>query len=354
MKLAKRLCAAALCGTLLLGTAGCSTAKAETSASPIEKRKVIIDTDTGGDDAAALLMALANDSIEILGITVLAGNVSLEQAAANALMTVEMAGKDTPVYPGATTNLMGEEKPTFSIFGEDGMGDQGLIHPTRKAETKSAVDFIIETVEANPEEIEFISLGPMTNLALALQKQSGIAENIKHVWFMGSAGLGAGNATPVAEFNVYKDAHACQAVLQAGIPMTIMGYDICDAPDLWLLEADFARLKKGGKACQFVDKAFTKIIENKLAEYGTFQTNCCDATLMACFLWPELMKSTITTHAECITDSGCLAYGQVLYYQQGVNYENGITFDRYNAALISGMDCPAFKDKLFEALESLN
>lgn len=354
MKLAKRLLSAALCGTFLIGAAGCSTAKAETPATIPEKRKVIIDTDTGGDDAAALLMALANDSIDIVGITVLAGNVSLEQAAANALMTVETAGKDTPVYPGAETNLIGEEKPTFSIFGEDGMGDQNLIHPTRKAETKSAVDFIIETVEANPGEIEYVVLGPMTNLALALQKQPSIAENIKHVWFMGSAGLGIGNATPVAEFNVYKDAPACQTVLQSGIPMTVMGYDICDAPDLWLLEADFARLKKGRKACQFVDKAFTKILENKFAECGTIQTNCCDAALMTCFLWPELMKSTITTHAECITDSESLAYGQVLYYQQGVSYENGITFDRYDVALISGMDCPAFKDKLFEALESLN
>lgn len=351
MILLKRMITAALCGSMMLGAVGCGTVEKPAVS---ERRKVIIDSDTGGDDAAAILVALSDESIDVLGITVLAGNVDIDQAAANALMTVEIAGRKVPVYKGAQTNLAGAERETFSIFGEDGMGDQNLIHPSREPETKDAVDFIIEIVEANPGEVELIAIGPMTNIALALEKQPDIAGKIKHIWFMGSAGLGGGNATPVAEFNVYKDAEACQAVLQSGAPMTVIGYDIVDARETWLWDKDFAQMRKGNSASQFVEKAFRKIVENKQTEGEPAHSNICDAVAMACILWPELVRSSIQTHAECITDADCLAYGQVLFFQQGVRYENNSAFDRFQVRLLHTADGAKIKTKILSALNSLN
>ena len=135
-----------------------------------EKRKIIIDTDTAGDDAVALIIAAKTQNVEILGVTVSAGNVNLEQAVKNALMTLEMADCDAPVYAGASAVYTGKERETFSVYGKDGMGDKDLIHPKRTAEDKSAVDFILETVKANPDEVEIVALGPVTNLALAFDK----------------------------------------------------------------------------------------------------------------------------------------------------------------------------------------
>ena len=139
-----------------------------------EFHRIIIDTDTAGDDAAALIIAAKNPNIEILGVTVLAGNVSLEQGAKNALAVLELIDDPTPVYMGASTTFSGEEKTCFSVFGADGMGEADLIHPRSKPQEKNAVDFILETVRANPGEIEIVALGPATNLALAVRHIDGL------------------------------------------------------------------------------------------------------------------------------------------------------------------------------------
>lgn len=162
----------------------------QASDEPQQKRKIIIDTDTAGDDASALIIAAKAKNIDILGVTVSAGNVSLDQAVKNALMTLEMAGSDAPVYAGASTTYTGKERETFSVYGKDGMGDQDLIHPTRKAEDKGAVDFIVEAVKANPDEVEIVALGPVTNLALAFDKDPETMKRVKKYWSMGTAGFG--------------------------------------------------------------------------------------------------------------------------------------------------------------------
>lgn len=349
----KRIIAAALCGTMIFGSAGCGAAVKVEKMPVSERRKVIIDSDTGADDASAILAALSDESIDVLGITVLAGNVDIDQAAANALMTVEIAGKETPVYKGAECSLDGSVHETFSIFGNDGMGDQDLIHPSRSAESTAAADFIVEAVEENPGAVELFAIGPMTNIAMALKKKPDIAGKIKHIWFMGSSGLGIGNATPVAEFNVYKDAEACQVVLQSGVPITVAGYDIVDDSETWLWEKDFERMKKGNSANRFIEKAFRKIVENKNSEGSTPHTNICDGVAVICFIHPELITGAAMTHAECITDHSSLAYAQVLFYQEGIRYENNISFDSFSVRLIRSANATEIKTKLLSALDSL-
>lgn len=141
--------------------------------------RVIIDTDMGGDDAAAIVLAAKSPAIKIEGITVVAGNVSLEQAAKNALMTLEIVGNNVQVYKGAEKSFAGIDSKTVPVYGSDGMGDADLIHPKGSATSKSAIDFILETVRENPDEIEIVVLGPATNVALAIDKDPVTMSRVK-------------------------------------------------------------------------------------------------------------------------------------------------------------------------------
>ena len=205
----RKIIIALLLAALTVFSAGCTASEASSdensqsiTAKSKEKRKIIIDTDTAGDDAVAMIIAAKTENVDILGVTVSAGNVDLEQAVNNALMTLEIAGCDAPVYKGVSETYTGKKRETFSVYGKDGMGDNDLIHPTRKAEDKSAVDFIIDTVKADPDEVEIVALGPVTNLALALDKDPEAMKHVKRYWSMGTSGFGTGNASPVSEFNV--------------------------------------------------------------------------------------------------------------------------------------------------------
>ena len=124
-------------------------------------------------------------------------------------------------------------KDAFSVFGEDGMGDADLIHPKGKAEEEDAVDFILDTIKEDPGEVEIIALGPATNIARAIDKDPETMQDVKMIWSMGTAGLGVGNASPVAEFNVYADAPAYKVMLDSGLPITIIGLDMCGGEAMW-------------------------------------------------------------------------------------------------------------------------
>lgn len=345
------LLAALLIFALLSGCAG-DPAQPGPSA-PGEKRKIIIDTDVAADDATAILLAAADDSVKILGVTVAAGNVSLKQAADNALMTLEIAGRtDVPVYMGESTPINGVDKPTFSIFGEDGMGDLDMIHPTGKAEEQSAIDFILDTLRDNdPGEIEIICLSPATNLAKCIQKDAEAMRRVKRVWSMGTAGLGIGNATPVAEFNVYKDVDAYQILLDADLPITVIGLDM-DTEETFFVDADFEQMKRGSGACQFIEKAFRGLAANNKKDYGYACGDCPDGIAMACALWQDFTAGTIKTKAFCITDSEH-CYGQVVFYREGISYDAMTSFEKYNTVLVTAVDKPGFTARAIEVLNRL-
>nr|MCR5178943.1 nucleoside hydrolase [Lachnospiraceae bacterium] len=222
-------------GPAELSSAQTSTDETQSTAdsSTKEKRKIIIDTDTGADDASALILAAKDPDIEIVGVTVLVGNVDLEQSTKNALMALETAGCNAPVYKGSADTFDGTVKTAFSVFGNDGMGDAGIINPSRQADEGDAIDFIIESVKNNPGEIEIVALGPATNVAKAIQRDPEAMKNVKRIWSMGTAGLGPGNASPVAEFNVYADAEAYRIMLDSGLPITVIGLDMCDGDAQW-------------------------------------------------------------------------------------------------------------------------
>ena len=209
-------------------------------------------------------------------------------------------------------------KTAFSVFGTDGMGDADLIHPKKQAEDGDAVDFIIDTVRNHPDEVEIIAIGPATNIAKAIEKAPETMKKVKRIWSMGTAGLGPSNASPFAEFNVYADAQAYKMMLDSGLPITVIGLDMCDGGAMWT-DHQFAELESLNDVGEFVAKSFGKIREFYKSN-GSEDVMNCDSVAMMCALYPEFVKNTINTHASCITDEG-ETYSQVLFYKEGFTYD---------------------------------
>lgn len=185
----------------------------------------LIDTDTASDDAVALIMALRSAEIEVLAITAVAGNVAVEQAARNALYTAELCGADVPVFIGAQKPLERAHAPADWFHGRDGLGDHGYAPSQRVAEKQSAIDAIVETIEANPGVV-LVTLGPLTNVALALKKNPSIVKRVSRCVIMGGAPCCEGNVTPAAEYNIWCDPEAARLVLKSGLPIELVGWQL--------------------------------------------------------------------------------------------------------------------------------
>lgn len=189
-------------------------------------RKFIIDTDTASDDAVALVMALQHPDIDVQAITVVAGNVPLKQGIQNALYTVELCGKDTPVYAGCAKPILRDLHTAENVHGNDGMGDIGLPLGGRKSAEGHGVDVLREVINANANDITLVTLGPLTNVAVALLREPELAQKVSHCYIMGGIGYGHGNITPGAEFNVWVDPEAAKIVFASGMPITMVGWDM--------------------------------------------------------------------------------------------------------------------------------
>jgi len=213
-------------------------------------RRFLIDTDTASDDAVALVMALREPTVSIDAITVVAGNVPLDQAVQNALYTVELCGSDVPVFAGQSAPLMRELQTAEDVHGNDGMGDIGLSLSGRQPSGTDAIDVIIDTIMASPSEITLVTLGPLTNVAVALLRQPAIAASVARCFVMGGAGAGPGNVTPLAEFNLWCDPEAARIVVRSGMPLTFVGWDISVASATFGPE-DAAALRECGPLGEF-------------------------------------------------------------------------------------------------------
>jgi len=191
-------------------------------------RKVIYDTDPGVDDAMALYYALAHPGIKVVGITTTFGNVYVEQAATNALYLSALAGRLIPVTQGVAQPLVKQaEPPPDYIHGADGLGNlpqrlatQGTLDP------RSSAQFIVDMARQFPGELTLVAVGPLGNLATALQLAPELPTLVREVILMGGAVLESGNVSPVAEANIWNDPHAADAVFTAGWPLTMVGLDV--------------------------------------------------------------------------------------------------------------------------------
>lgn len=341
----------ALVTAVFLLLCGCQSSDAAKLEMPeVAPRKIIIDTDAGGDDASAIIMAALQPEIDILGVTVVSGNVPLEQGAKNALMSLEVARRmDVPVYCGSKDSLAGVEYEIFSVYGKDGMGDAGLIHPSKTPETQFAVDFILDTVAKAPHEVELIALGPVTNIALAIQQDAATMGKVKHIWIMGTAGFGPGNATPVAEFNVFKDPDAFKILCDSGLPITVVGLDT-NVESTYITRADQQAMMQGNETERFIGAALNGLMVFNQTAIGQDIATLPDPIAMACVLWDGYMQESSSCHASVITQPG-ETYGQVLFYKEGHGYDVPFSFDTYNVSVASQTRSDLFKTWFLQTLK---
>lgn len=191
----------------------------------MEKTKIILDCDPGHDDAVAILLAAKHPAIDLLGITVVAGNQTLEKTALNALRVAEWLGVDVPVYPGCGQPMIREKMVAGDIHGESGL-DGPVFPPLRgDLEEEHAVSYIIRTLLDSDGDITVVTTGPMTNLAMAMRLEPAIIPMIRRIVLMGGSYTN-GNVTPAAEFNIIADADAAHVCFTSGRPITMVGLDV--------------------------------------------------------------------------------------------------------------------------------
>ena len=190
-------------------------------------KRIIIDTDPGVDDSLTFLLALASLEIKLEALTTTQGNVTLDKATRNALSVLELAhASHIPVVAGSMVPLVGPLRASAYVHGESGIGNSHLPEPKNKPVPQHAVDYLIERVLAEPNEISIFPIAPLTNIAMAIRKEPRFAKAVKELVIMGGAIQEAGNMSPLAEFNIFVDPHAAHIVFHSGIPITLIPLDV--------------------------------------------------------------------------------------------------------------------------------
>lgn len=319
-------------------------------------RQFLIDTDTASDDAVALIMALRHPQIEVLAITTVAGNVPLPQATRNALYTADLCRSTVPVYPGAEMPLKRPHCGAEWFHGKDGLGDHGYAPPQRTPEKESAIDATIRTIEAHPGVV-LVTLGPLTNVALALQKAPAIAAKVSRCVVMGGAPCCEGNVTPAAEYNIWCDPEAARLVMRSGLPIELVGW----------------QLSRHAAVVNTADIQHILSFNNPIAEFAiesnrtgqqayflqTGERGIClpDPVAMAVALDPSIVTGQSTHFLEVETESE-LTRGMTVVDRLNVASDernrdiwSAARADGHKAKIIWKIDNARWKEALFAALE---
>ena len=308
------------------------------------KQKIIIDTDCGSDDAMAIAMALNDPRYEILFFSTVSGNVHVSQATLNTLTTIEYtASYEPPVYIGCGEMLLRDLVYAHETHGEDGMGDIGLVPKRLRAAEGNGVLKILEALEAHePGEIEIITLGTLTNIAIAMRLAPQIMRRVKRIVAMASAGLGTGNVSPVAEFNVWQDAEAAKIVVEFGVPLMFVGWDAC-LDDAMLNPDEIERIRSSGKLGEFAIDCNRQLMEMNEDRFGYPCLDMADPAAMAAALYPECIAECDKYYCEVDTAHGP-SYG-------------GVLVDRYhfsgkepNVHICSKLHSDLYKEYIFRTL----
>jgi purine nucleosidase len=266
------------------------------------KTPFLIDTDTASDDAVALIMALRSPEIEVVAITTVAGNVDLQQATRNALYTAELCDSNVPVFPGAERPLKRAHVSAAWFHGRDGLGDHGYPPPRRAPETQSAIDTIIDTIESHPGLV-LVTLGPLTNVALALQRTPGIAAKVSRCVIMGGAPCCEGNVTPAAEYNIWCDPEAARIVMRSGLPIELVGWHLCRG-DAVLNPSDIEQvLSFGTPVAKFAIECNSRGQQAFLEQSGEHGISLPDPVAMATALDASIVTSQSEHFVEIETES---------------------------------------------------
>jgi purine nucleosidase len=280
------------------------------------RRTFLIDTDTASDDAVALIMALRAPDVHVAAITTVAGNVHVAQATRNALCVADLCGSDVPVFSGAEQPLLREYMHAEWFHGRDGLGDRGYPAPKRSAEPAHAIDAIIATVNANPG-LTLVTLGPLTNVALALSKDPALAATVARCVIMGGNPCCEGNVTPAAEYNIWVDPEAARMVLRSGMPIELVGWHLCrgeaalnleDIERVMVIETPLAR---------FAVECNSIAMESYRMQTGEVGISLPDPVAMAIALDPSICTSA-SEHFVDVEVAGDLTRGMTVVDRLGV------------------------------------
>ena len=225
-------------------------------------KNVIIDCDTGLDDAVALLLAIRSPALNVIGITCVNGNVSLDKVINNTLRVVDHSGKNVPVYAGAAAALKPEKSANAAhVHGSDGLGGIPFPASTRKIEQEYAVDFIIRVTMEAKQPLEWITIAPLTNIALAILKEPRIIDKVQKLTMM-AGGLDSGNSAPMSEFNIFADPDAAKIVFDSAIPKTMVPLDPLSNGG-YLTKNDVAQVQANSHKpwCDMAGKIFSREAE---------------------------------------------------------------------------------------------
>jgi inosine-uridine nucleoside N-ribohydrolase len=257
--------------------------------------RILLDCDPGHDDAIALLLALASPEIELLGVTTVAGNQTLEKTTANAIRVLDFVGReDVPVVAGADRPLVREPFVAAYVHGETGLDGPDLPPPQRGPLEQSAVEFLAERVSG----ATLVAVGPLTNVALLLERHT-TARPDRIVLMGGSIGLG--NVTPAAEFNIWADPESAAQVFAAGIDLTMIGLDVTH--EALLMTADAERLRASGRTGRMVAELYDFFHRFHADTYGFGGSPIHDAVALAYVFRPDLVRTEHRHVAiECVSE----------------------------------------------------
>jgi inosine-uridine nucleoside N-ribohydrolase len=248
--------------------------------------KIVIDCDPGHDDAIAILLALASAEVELVGVTTVAGNQTLDKTTRNALVTLEVGGRgDIPVAAGADAPLSRELRTAAHVHGESGLDGPELAEPRAQPVAEHAVDFLAEVIDGGTV---LVPTAPLTNLALLLERHPEVRGRIEHIVWMGGA-IGEGNVTPAAEFNAFVDPEAAAVVFASGIPITMIGLDVTH--QALFTRAHAERLREAGRAGRFVAELSDFFQRFHERSYGFEGSPIHDAMAVAQVIDPTLVTT---------------------------------------------------------------
>jgi purine nucleosidase len=315
-----------------------------------EKKRAIIDTDTAGDDTIAILTALHYFQVE--GIMITGGNVQFDQQVENALYTVQVAGKSgqVPVFKGHEGPILGLGKKQHTtvedVHGSDGMGDSFFEKAIQTPEEQHAVDFLIETVHKFPGEINLLAIAPLTNIAMAIKKDPTIVSKIQHLYIMGGTNNALGNITPSAEYNFYVDPEAAKIVLHSGIPMTMVGWEMCTKFSI-MDDQDHEDIEGlGSKGAEFFKDINKVVMKFNKSVHRLNGTTHPDTLMVAVAAKENIMTRSNQYHVDVET-VGELTRGYSL-----VDINNRLERTR-NVRVCEEIDRNAFKEMLLDVLSSI-
>lgn len=310
----------------------------------MKKLPVIIDCDPGQDDAISLLLAMSSPQLlEILGITTVAGNVPLDLTTRNARLMCDIAGRsDIAVFAGCAKPLQRQLITAEKVHGKTGIDGIKLVEPQTRLEDLHAVDFIIETLrDAEAASITLILMGPLTNIATALEKDPSIRSHVAEVVLMGGAMREGGNASPSAEFNILVDPHAADIVFRSGLPITVMGLDATHQVLSTVERRDRLRSidNDAGRAAAAMLDFYNRFDS---AKYGSNGAPLHDPCTVAYLLKPELFQGkrcnlTVETDSELTMGHTAVDFWHVTERAVNINW-------------IHSVDADGFYDLLFEGL----